>query len=174
MKLFSSLFIILLFPLNSLASEPTDKPIFISEFIGQVDFVKSRMLQLAEVMPNDKYDWMPSEGVRTFGEIFVHTAEANYYFISLITGDTSNLKQEKSTTEKEEVLTMLNKSFDWLKEEANKLTEKDLNREVEAFGMKFSVRNFLVTLLNHCHEHLGQSIAYARINRITPPWSMKE
>jgi hypothetical protein len=45
---------------------------------------------------------------------------------------------------------------------------------VEAFGMKFSLRNFMITILNHNHEHLGQSIAYARMNGVVPPWSMKE
>jgi hypothetical protein len=39
--------------------------------------------------------------------------------------------------------------------------------------MKFSVRNFMVTMIAHLHEHLGQSIAYARMNGVTPPWSMK-
>ena len=69
---------------------------------------------------------------------------------------------------------MLEKSFDAVKDAASKLTEVDLNREVEAFGMKFSLRNFMITTLNHNHEHLGQSIAYARMNGIIPPWSMKE
>ena len=32
-------------------------------------------------------------------------------------------------------------------------------------------RELMVIILNHMHEHLGQSIAYARMNGVTPPWS---
>jgi uncharacterized damage-inducible protein DinB len=61
-----------------------------------------------------------------------------------------------------------------MKDFAKGLTEDDLNREVEFFGMKSSLRNFLVSGIGHLHEHLGQSIAYARMNGVTPPWSRKE
>jgi uncharacterized damage-inducible protein DinB len=29
-------------------------------------------------------------------------------------------------------------------------------------------------MANHMHEHLGQAIAYARVNGVVPPWSAKE
>ncbi|MCL4278353.1 MAG: hypothetical protein KJZ60_01495, partial [Ignavibacteriaceae bacterium] len=48
-----------------------EQPIFVKEFLGQADFVKSRLLQLAEAMPEDKYNWTPGEGVRTVGEVYM-------------------------------------------------------------------------------------------------------
>jgi hypothetical protein len=42
------------------------------------------------------------------------------------------------------------------------------------FGNTTTERGVYVTMLNHLHEHLGQSIAYARINGVVPPWSAKE
>lgn len=163
-----------IFSLNLLAVKPADTPVFVKEFQGQVDFIKGRLMQLAEAMPEDKYSWSPAEGVRTVGEVYTHTADANYYFLSLITGDKSGMSQEKAADDKKTVLEKMSKSFDYIKEAAGNLTEEDLNKEIEAFGMKFSARNFMITLLNHAHEHLGQSIAYARMNGVTPPWSMQE
>jgi hypothetical protein len=32
----------------------------------------------------------------------------------------------------------------------------------------------LMITLGHLREHLGQSIAYARINGVVPPWSKKD
>jgi uncharacterized damage-inducible protein DinB len=151
-----------------------DESIFVKEFIGQMDFVKGRLMQLAEAMPEDKYNWSPGEGVRTFGEVLNHDAEANFYLVSVINNSKPDTKQEKHESDKKHVLEMLSKSIDAVKDAAGKLTEDDLNREVEAFGMKFSLRNFMITILNHNHEHLGQSIAYARMNGVTPPWSKKE
>ena len=39
------------------------------------------------------------------------------------------------------------------------------------FGNATTHRGVLVTVLSHLHEHLGQSVAYARMNGVVPPWS---
>ena len=80
---------------------------------------------------------------------------------------------DTQTTDKTEIIEILNQSFATHKERVAAFTEEDLNREVEIFGMKMSVRNFSISMIGHAHEHLGQSIGYARINGVTPPWSEK-
>lgn len=171
-----SLTLVLMFAMlfNSNAVQLSEQPIFVTEFIGQMEFVKGRLSQLAEAMPEGKFGWTPAEGVRNVGEVYSHTAEANFYLTSIIKNEKPDMTQNEKELSKTETIEMLKASFDAVKEAAAKLTEDDLNREVEAFGMKFSLRNFMITLLNHCHEHLGQGIAYARMNGVTPPWSMKE
>jgi uncharacterized damage-inducible protein DinB len=151
-----------------------EQPVFVKEFLGQVDFVKGRLMQLAEAMPEDKYSWTPGEGVRSVGEVYVHAAEANYYMLSLMKGEKFDMNSSESKADKKTALSLMEESFSNLKESAALFTDEDLNKEIEAFGMKFSVRNFMVTVIAHLHEHLGQSIAYARMNGVTPPWSMKE
>lgn len=165
---------IVIFISTNLVRATGDQPVFVTEFIGQMDFVKGRLMQLAEAMPEDKYTWSPAEGVRSVGEVYSHDAEANFYLVTVIKGIKPDMNQEKSATDKKTALAMLEKSIEAVKDAASKLTEEDLNKEVDAFGMKFSLRNFMITILNHNHEHLGQSIAYARMNGIVPPWSMKE
>ena len=159
---------------TTFANLPGEEPVFVKEFMGQIDFVKGRLLQLAEAMPDDKYNWTPDEGVRTVGEVYIHVAESNYHLIAMIKGIKPDMPESKSPTDKKTALSMLEKSFDAVKDAAGKLTEADLDKEVEAFGMKFSLRNFMTSMLGHSHEHLGQSIAYARMNGVAPPWSMKE
>jgi len=44
-------------PVTVTAKLSEDGPIFVQEFIGQMEFVKGRLLQLAEAMPDDKYSW---------------------------------------------------------------------------------------------------------------------
>jgi uncharacterized damage-inducible protein DinB len=51
------------------------------------------------------------------------------------------------------------------------LAEKDLDREIDFFGQKGTVREALVEAAVHPHEHLGQAIAYARVMGIVPPWT---
>lgn len=46
-----------------------------------------------------------------------------------------------------------------------------LGEEVELFGAKVPLARVLILAADHSHEHLGQLIAYARMNRVVPPWS---
>lgn len=162
----------------------SEQPVIVQEFLGQVDFVKGRLNQLADAMPESTYDWRPMEGVRSVGEVYLHAAAANYICVTVSGGtvpesvgfvmDFNKMHDwDTQTTEKAKIIAKMNESFDILKDRVAKLTEEDLNREVEVFGMKMSVRNFMISMIAHSHEHLGQSIAYARSNKITPPWSEK-
>ena len=162
-----------------------EKPVIVEEFLGQVDFMRGRVTQLAEAMPQSTYEWRPSDGVRSVGEAYLHIAFANYICVTVSGGtvpeevgfvmDPSKASEwDTQTKDKGIIMDKMNKSFDILKERIAVLNDDDLNREVEVFGMKMSVRNFIISMISHCHEHLGQSVAYARMNGVAPPWSKKE
>jgi uncharacterized damage-inducible protein DinB len=51
------------------------------------------------------------------------------------------------------------------------MPEEKLSETVELFGRTLNGEGVLVFILNHTSEHVGQSIAYARMNNMTPPWS---
>ena len=53
-------------------------------------------------------------------------------------------------------------------------TITDLDTIVETFGFPGTKRAYLLILLTHAHEHLGQSIAYARSVGVVPPWSQQQ
>lgn len=168
---------LLILSVSAFANTPADQPIFVKEFLGQVDFIEGRLLQLEGAMSQEQMAWAPAEGVRTVAQIYLHTAEANYFLVSKITGEAPKGERgalEKSTSDKAQVAEILKTSFAKIKEASPNLTEDDLNKEFEMFGMTFTLRNFMVTILNHMHEHLGQGIAYARMNGVTPPWSKSE
>lgn len=158
--------------------------VIVNEFIGQTEFVRGRLTQLAEAMPEATYQWRPMEGVRSVCEVYLHAAFSNYACVTVSGGtvpesvgfvmDFSKAHDwETQTTDKAAVIEKLNESFDILKKRIAELTQEDLDREVEVFGMTMSVRNFIISMIAHAHEHLGQGIAYARMNDVTPPWSVK-
>ena len=162
-----------------------DQPVIVQEFGGQLSFVQGRITQLADAMPESTYEWRPMEGVRSVSEVYLHAAAANYICVSVSGGtvpeetgfvmDFSKLHDwDTQTTDKAAIIKKVNESFDILKARIAELTEEDLNREVEVFGMTMSIRNFVITMIAHAHEHMGQGIAYARMNNVTPPWSKSE
>jgi len=162
-----------------------EQPVLVKEFVGQIVYVQGKVLQLAEAVPQSAYEWRPEEGVRSVSEVYLHIASSNYLTVT-ITGGTVPKETgfemdfskahawDTQTTDKTEIMEKVSESFETLKERVGMLTEEDLNREVEVFGMTMTIRNFMITMIGHTHEHLGQSIAYARTNHVTTPWSKKD
>jgi uncharacterized damage-inducible protein DinB len=177
----STLFLICLFlqPLTAQSSPEAnpDENAFLKELEGQLHFVEGRLVSLAEAMPEDKYSWRPSEGVRSVSEVFTHAGGANYFLLSFLGGEMPEgftPDYETTLTKKSEIIKMLKNSFEYARNFIPTIKEEDLNKEVELPFGKFTQRSVLFILLNHGHEHMGQSIAYARINDVTPPWSEGE
>jgi len=65
----------------------------------------------------------------------------------------------------------LEKSFAFLKAAMNAMPEAKMEAPIEVFGEKNTNRGMWILAVTHLHEHLGQLIAYARSNNVTPPWS---
>jgi uncharacterized damage-inducible protein DinB len=139
---------------------------------------QSELEQLAEAMPEKKYDWRPAKGVRSVGEVFMHVAAANYGLTAL-TGVTPPPgfdmdKYEKSLTKKADIQKALHESFEHIEKSFTSASDADLDKEYDFMGNKMTGRGVYMLLLSHSHEHLGQSIAYARMNGVTPPWTAKQ
>lgn len=163
--------LLLIYPLLGF-NNPDETSSFLQEYAGQVDFVQGRILQLENAMPQEKFEWRPGEGVRSVAEVYLHIAGANMMLVSYMTGEKTGSEIDEKTTDKAKIAEIVKKSFEAVKDAVPKLTEDDLNKSIKAFGMEMTLRNFMISMLNHTHEHLGQSIAYARMNSVVPPWSM--
>ena len=139
---------------------------------------EEKLESLAEAIPEAKYSWRPGKGVRSTGEVFMHVAAANYglpTFLGVPAPEGFAFQTyEKSLTKKADIQKALSGSFDHMKGALMKASDEDLDKPAEFFGMKTTVRGGYMLLLSHAHEHLGQSIAYARTNAIVPPWTAKE
>jgi uncharacterized damage-inducible protein DinB len=163
--------------LSSVKAQPPQngapKSGFRAEFLHDFDDVSKKILELAEATPASKYGWRPAPGVRSFSEVYMHIAGGNY-FLATFAGakpqsyDTNTLEK---ITDKARVIEELRKSFEYLRTVA---VQADLDKPIKMFGYDTTHRGALMTALNHLHEHLGQSIAYARMNGVVPPWSARE
>ena len=146
-----------------------------TDIIGQIDDAGNKIIQLAEAIPQEKYSWRPAEGVRSVSEVFMHVAGANYFFVRLAGGPAAESQPprgaETSVTDKAQVLDWLRRSFAHVRTAIGNMSDADLAKTVDMFGQQTTARNVLLVNASHCHEHLGQLIAYARSNAVVPPWS---
>jgi uncharacterized damage-inducible protein DinB len=147
---------------------------FREEFLHDLDDVQKKVLDLAGTVPADKYAWRPGEGVRSVSEVYMHIAGANYVLSTFlgVQPPADMPKDIEKITDKKRVLAELQKSFDHVRGIARTIADADLEQPVKLFGSETTKRGVFVTVLNHLHEHLGQSVAYARMNGIVPPWSV--
>ena len=148
------------------------------EMLTWIKDAEDKLIQLAEAMPESKYGWSPDKGVRTVGEVFMHVAAANYGVPSFIgVQPPAGFKfdtYEHSLTKKSDIVKSLRDSFAHMEGAFDAMSDTDMEKPAEFFGMKTTARGAYFLLLSHAHEHLGQSIAYARSNKVTPPWTAKQ
>jgi len=146
-----------------------------SEVLSEVMVQEDKLLRLAEAIPADKYTWRPSPDVRSFAEVFMHIAAANYNLYKLVgtpppaSFDVKGF--EKSATGKAEVIATLKDSYAHAKKAITAMPDSDLDKSLDWFGGTNTERGILLFIVRHGAEHLGQSIAYARFIGITPPWT---
>jgi uncharacterized damage-inducible protein DinB len=147
---------------------------FRGDFLFQQGGVEKEILGLAEATPAEKFAWRPAEGVRSVSEVYMHLVGANYMlpsFAGVKVPEGISRDMEKTVTQKAAVIDALKKSFAHLRAAIEATPDADLDKPVKFFGMDSTVRGLYLVTANHEHEHLGQSIAYARMNGIVPPWS---
>lgn len=153
----------------------------LAAFLFIYDDAAQKLQSLAEAIPAEKYAWRPAEGVRSIGEAFVH-AGASIYLIAGFAGAPlpeaapkgveGMLALEKSA-DKKSVQALLGDTLAYGRKVAIAATPEMLDKPVDFFGNAIDGRTIFLLLAAHLHEHLGQEIAYARSNGVTPPWSQQ-
>jgi uncharacterized damage-inducible protein DinB len=162
------------------ASAPTSAPTsgYRAEFLRGLDDWGKKLVDLAEAMPADKYAWRPGEGVRSVGEVYIHVAQANFGLPRIWGAPAAagvDLKALSSQAgDKAKVVDTLRKSIDRVRLAVLATPDGDLDRKIRIRDHDGTVREMMSLIGQHMNEHLGQSIAYARMNGVVPPWTAAE
>jgi uncharacterized damage-inducible protein DinB len=125
---------------------------------------------LARVM-SGKYDWRPAEGVRSVADVFNLIVKENGLLAGVLSGTPNTGAPPAPITDPEKVQESLKASYAHLQSAIAGLSDSDLQMTVKLFGREWAKLDAAMYILDDQHEHLGQSIAYARSNGVVPPWS---
>jgi hypothetical protein len=146
-------------------------------FLADLDGLETKFVALAEAFPQDKYSWRPMEGVRSVAEVLDLAAVEGYALIpSSFGGKPAEMSREemaklRTLNDKAQIVEHLKKAFAHAKKEVGALDAAALTGKRKVFGQDMTVEQTAVLIGGDLHEHLGQLIAYARMNHIVPPWS---
>ncbi len=130
----------------------------------------------------------PAIDARSVSEVLAHVAAGNFFLLAhvgvplppelypalpaagperVLAIIAVNDGMERTTTDKAVILSMLKCSFELARTAAAAITEEELTRRLDEAT---TVRRVYLRLLSHAHEHMGQLIAYLRVNDIRAPW----
>jgi uncharacterized damage-inducible protein DinB len=141
-----------------------------------IEQVHQKFVALAEAIPAEKYSWRPGEGARSIGEVYLHIAAANHNIPTMM-GTAAIPKYmakdfQSSITDKNEIIDEVSNSFLFAIAEIKKMSNADFAKPEKALGPDANAGDVIYILVTHAHEHLGQSIAYARMIGVAPPWTI--
>lgn len=148
-----------------------------AEYLDQMKDIEGKYVQLATAMPWDKYSWRPGKGVRSVCEVFLHVSGDNVAIAAPLGAKVPagiDLKTvETCPASKQKVIAEMQTLFAAVRSAVVATPDGESDAVVDFFGSKRTKRALLLALAEHAGEHLGQSIAYARMNGVVPPWSAK-
>jgi hypothetical protein len=140
------------------------------------------IVSLAEAMPADKFNFVPTQGefknVRTFAEQAKHLAAVVYLVAAASMGekppvDTNGEKGPDDAKSKEQVVAFMKGAFAYAHKAANALTADNEHSMIDSpFGDGKMMRGAAVDIaVWHSFDHYGQMVVYARMNGVIPPAS---
>jgi uncharacterized damage-inducible protein DinB len=132
--------------------------------------MKMILVSSAEKMPEENYNFKPTDSVRSYGQIVGHVADTQYNFCALALGENNpGLKIEETKTTKADLVAALKGALAYCDKAYDSMTDASGAQMVKLFGMdmpKFGVLN-----INNAHdmEHYGNLVTYMRLKNIVPP-----
>jgi uncharacterized damage-inducible protein DinB len=149
-----------------------------AEYLADLDSVHVKLVALAREIPENKYSWRPAPGVRSVSEVLMHVAGEWYFYVPRSVGkdapadfgapDAKLAGLEKIAT-KREVLSELDRSWAHAKAQVAAADPSTLTGRYKPWNYYLS--QAMLAMSGDLHQHLGQLVAYARVNGVKPPWS---
>lgn len=163
------------------------------EYLREFEIPCKQLVELAEAIPEEAYDWRPAEDARTFAAVLIHVAAGNLMllhragvrdpavlkFCGSLTGDgpeqwlklvRRSVGMEKTITEKQAVLELLGASFEAVKTAVRSMKPDAMEATCTLWGEMTTYRRIYLRILAHADEHMGQAIGYARVMGFRVPW----
>jgi uncharacterized damage-inducible protein DinB len=134
--------------------------------------MKIWLLGSAEKMPEENYNWQPTDSIRKFGQLVGHVADAQYFFCSAVLGEKAPATGiEQSKTSKADLVASLKSAFAYCDKAYDGMTDATATQTVKFFGSDMTKFAVLETNVAHSSEHYGNMVTYLRLKNIVPPSS---
>lgn len=145
-----------------------------ADFLRRYARLDGRIFDLCEKMTEAQLQWRPGKGVRSMLEALNHLTETQYKLAEFVGAPIPKgikLEAIHGLATKNSVLAALKASHDHTRNIIDTLSDADMDRAATVWGQPRTVRFAVLLIVAHSAEHLGQAIAYGRMQGVVPPWS---
>ncbi|NWJ40374.1 MAG: DinB family protein [Geothrix sp.] len=163
---------------------PAAEPAVGAAMDGTYQWVPMQFIGAAEAMPEDKFDWAPSQGefkgVKTFAQQIKHVSAVNFAMGAMILGEKPPAEVgdmemgPDSLKTKAEIVKYMKDSFAYARKAIQSITAQNGSRPIKnpfGQGPDFTAIGMATLLAFHGMDHYGQMVEYLRMNGIVPPAS---
>ena len=134
--------------------------------------IKTILVSSAEKMPEENYNFKPTDAVRSYGQIVGHVADAQYMFCSVALGEKNpGLKIEQTKTTKADLVAALKDAVAYCDKAYESMTDASGSQMVKLFDSDMPKLGVLNVNNMHDMEHYGNLVTYMRLKNIVPPTS---
>ncbi len=131
---------------------------------------KTYALKVAELMPEEQYNFKPVPDEMTFGEQLLHIAQnMNWLSSAYLLESKQKSKSDAKDLSKQSIINTISTAYDLALAVHYRLTLKQLDEVVPFFAGPKSRRQILILMHDHQTHHIGQLIVYLRLKGIKPP-----
>jgi len=127
--------------------------------------IGEKVVKMAEEFPENKYDFKPTDGVRTFADVLRHVAFWNQWVTKTARGEKPDGKPNELPKAqygtKAAIVSALKAS---VADGAAELKKASASPDPKSTGLWMS-------FISHNSEHYGQLVVYYRLNGVVPPAS---
>ncbi len=148
---------------------------FIKDYLERLENSRKYLILVAEIMPEDKYDFRASPESMTFAENLIHIGFAIDWHSQSLLGGRKSRDWKSDTTfkvagkSKEEMITTINNTFDATITLIKQFDTTQFDDELNYFGLNRTKRQIFLLLADHLTHHRGQMLVYMRLNGLIPP-----
>ncbi len=141
--------------------DPTPRDVLLRHWTD----IGEKVVKMAEEFPEEKYEFRPVAGVRTFADNLRHVAFWNTYVSKTLKSEKIDPKQNELPKAEYATKAAIVKALKSSLDEATDLLKKSPPTPSD------KASNLWVSFIEHSGEHYGQLVVYFRLNGIVPPAS---
>jgi len=171
MKFQFAVFLLMYIPMMSQHASAQDD--FQSFFSPVWQRATGYLIEVAELMPEDLYDYKPQSEIMTFKEQLLHITDNIHslhgrFVVPPISPWEPPLPQQAG---KEDVIRELKNAFSLIENSLQNLSQEELNTVSENFWGPdpMTKKGIFLLIRDHMTHHRGQLVIYLRMNDIVPP-----
>ena len=148
---------------------------FISDYLERLENSRMYLILVAEMMPEDKYDFKATSESKTFAENLMHIGWAmDWHSRSLLGGRkardwNTDTELKVDTKSKVEMIASIDKTFNETIKLIKGFNTSEFNDELNYLGLNRTKRQIFLLLADHITHHRAQMLVYLRLNELKPP-----